>query len=232
MDPNDVAVRKRTRISQANKTMFIWIAIASAIIGTAVVVSIFLGQKLIYNEKVLGEKMNTVSTLDHNLSVVDDLKKDVQALDANSALGSVKANETDQPLQVVLDALPSEANSLALGASLQNKLLAGVQGGNYSIENLAVTPVSGVESLDGSNTLDASGASADSNRINFSFTVKGDQAALQQILKNLERSIRTIVVSSADIQVLDGGLSLRVDGFAFYEPAKNIELTDKTVKAN
>jgi hypothetical protein len=228
MNPNDLAVRKRTRITQANRTMFIWIAVASAVVGVAIVVSIFLGQKLIYNEKVLARKLDTVSTLDHNLSVVDQLKQDVQALSANSALGSVKANETDEPLQVVLDALPSEANSLALGASLQNKLLAGVQSG-FSIESLSVTPVSGVESLDGSDT--SSDEESASNQINFSFTVKGDQAALKQILENLQRSIRTIVVSSASIEVLEGGLSLSVNGHAFYEPAKTIELKEETVSA-
>src|SRR6218665_3607322 len=122
---NDVAIRKRTQIAQANRTMFIWIAIASALIGTAAVVSIFLFQKLTFNEQVLSVKQETVSTLDHNISVVDSLKDDIQALEVNTALMSVKANDSDEALQVVLDALPSEANSLALGASLQNKLLAG-----------------------------------------------------------------------------------------------------------
>ncbi len=227
---NDVAIRKRTQISQASRTMFIWIAIASALVGTAVVVSIFLVQKLIYEEKVLAEKQTTVSTLDHNLSVVDDLKNEVRALDANSALMSVKANDTDQALQVVLDALPADANSLALGSSLQNKLLAGIQG-DYSLKSLQVTPVSGVEANIDSSIVDASGSDNSGNQISFSFSVEGDQNALRQVLQNLQRSIRTIVVTRLSIDTQSGKLTMTVEGHAFYQPSKTVQLTEKTVKA-
>lgn len=227
---NDAAIRKRTQIAQASRTMFIWIAVASALIGTAVVVSIFLVQKLAYNEKVLAVKQTTVSTLDHNLSVIDGLKTDVQALDANSALLSVKANENDQALQVVLDALPAEANSLALGASLQNKLLAGIQG-DYTLKSLRVSPVTGIETATDATVVDAAAAGVTNTQIDFSFSVKGDQSALRQILQNLERSIRTIVVTSLNLDTQSGGLTMTVEGHAFYQPAKTIELKDEVVKA-
>lgn len=228
MKQDTVALRKRTQIAQASKTMFIWIAIASALVGTAVVVSIFLFQKLSYNEKVLSAKQETVSNLNHNLSVVDKLKADVQALDANSALMSVKANPTDQALQVVLDALPSDANSLALGASLQNRLLAGIEG-NFSLESLQVTPVEGLESLSGSSVVDASSTAPANSEILFNFSVKGDQAALRQVLQNLERSIRTIIVTHLTIETQAESVTLTVEGHGFYQPAKSIELREVTV---
>lgn len=230
MKNNDVAIRKRTQISQASRTMFIWIAIASALIGTAGVVSVFLVQKLIYQEKVLSAKQTTVSTLDHNLSIVGDLKNEVRALDANSALMSVKANDNDQALQVVLDALPSDANSLALGSSLQNKLLAGIQG-DYTLKSLQVTPVDGVEANTGSTTVNASGSGGSGNQINFSFSVEGDQNALRQVLQNLQRSIRTIVVTRLSIDTQAGKLTMVVEGHAFYQPAKTVQLTEQPVKA-
>ncbi len=230
---NDVAIRKRTQIAQANRTMFIWIAIASALIGTAIVVSIFLFQKLTYNELVLGAKQETVSTLDHNLAVVSDLETDVKALEVNTALMSVRANESDDALQVVLDALPSEANSLALGSSLQNKLLAGITG-NYSLESLQVSPVTGVETQNDATVVDAAAeaAPAATNQIDFTFSVKGDQAALRQVLENLQRSIRTIVVTSLTIDTQSGDLVMNVKGHAFYQPAKTIQLTDEVVKVD
>lgn len=227
MKPDAVAIRKRTQIAQASRTMFLWIAIASALVGTALVVSFFLFQKLSYNEKVLGAKQETVSTLDHNLSVVDELKADIQALDANSALLSARANPTDSALQVVLDALPSDANSLALGASLQNRLLANIEG-SYSLESLQVTPVDGIESLNNTGMVDAAAPSG-GNQIAFSFSVKGGQDQLRQVLQNLERSIRTIVVTHLTIETQSDGLTLSVEGHAFYEPAKSIELTEKVV---
>jgi hypothetical protein len=227
---NEVALRKRSQIAQANRTMFIWIALASALIGIAAVVSIFLGQTLAYNERVLAAKQETVSNLDSNLAVVNDLKAEIQALDANSALLSVKANDSDQALQVVLDALPSDANSLALGSSLQNKLLAGVDG-NFSLKTLEVKPVDGVETMTSGTTVDAAAAGEPiDNKIQFSFSVEGDQTALRQILQNLEKSIRTIVVTRLGLNTESGLLTMNVEGHAFYQPGKTIELKEVPIK--
>ncbi len=225
MKPNEVAIRKRSQIAKANRTMFLWIAISSALIGAAVVVSIFLFQKMIFNERVLAEKQNTVSTLQHNNSIVSSLEDEVRILDTNTALASVKANANDQALQVILDALPSEPNSLALGASLQNKLLVGLP-----IESLQVDPIIGVEALSGDDsTVDASEEAA-ASQITFQFTVKGSEAALKQVLQNLERSIRVIEITSLRIETSGGEQQMSVQARAFYEPAKTIELTDKVIK--
>lgn len=232
---DDVALRKRSQIAKANRTMFIWIAIASALIGTAAVVSIFLGQKLVYNEKVLSAKLDTATTLDTNLEVIDGLKTEIRALDANEALNSVKANIEDETLQVVLDALPADANSLALGASLQSKLLANITG-SYSLKGLQVTPVVGIEQNNGDDavidpTADISTATG-AARIAFSFSVEGDQAALRQVLTNLERSIRTITTSNINIEMRGASLVMSVEGFAFYQPSRTLTLTEEVVKVS
>jgi hypothetical protein len=232
MKPNDAAIRKRSQIAKANRTMFIWIAVASALVGVALVVSIFLAQKLFYNEKVLGEKQNTVSVINHNNEIVPELEDQVRVLDTNSDLASVKANSDDQAIQVILDALPSDANSFALGSSLQNKLLVGING--LSIESLQIDPVVGVETLTGEDALSAStttdSAEVSDNEITFQFVVRGDQDALRKVLENLERSIRTIVVTSVRIETSSNGTQMTVQGKAFYEPAKTIELEKKVVK--
>lgn len=223
MQPNEIALRKRMQIAKANRAMFLWIAAASAIVGVAVVVSLFFAQKLIYNEKVLAEKQTTVSTLAHNNKVVADLENEIRALDANEALASAKANETDQALQVILDALPYDANSLALGASLQSKLLAGIP--DLTIESLQVDPVAGVETL-----VDGSVLASGENAITFQFVVSGTDVALKQVLQNLERSIRTIHVVSTKIETQSKGPVMTVQARAFYEPSKEIQLVDKVVR--
>lgn len=229
MKPNDTALRKRTQISKANRTMFFWIAGASAIVSFAIVTSIFLGQKLIFNEKVLSEKNKTVSTLNANNKVIPDLETAVRVLDTNEDLAKVKANSTDQTIQVILDALPSDANSLALGASLQNKLLAGVAG--LTIQSIQVDPVVGIESLSDDAVVDASIVDASSeNQITFTFTVTGNTDALRTALTNLERSIRTIDITHLDIENQGTTQSMTVTGRGFYEPAKTVTLTDKVIK--
>ena len=227
MKPNDVAIRKRTQISKASRTMFLWIAIASALVGIAVVVSIFLAQKLIFNEKVLAEKQKTVSTLEKNNKIIPSLQDTIRVLDTNEALKSVKANETDQTIQVILDALPADANSFALGASLQNKLLSGIQG--LTIDTLQVDPVIGVETAVDDSTVAAEGEGVAENAITFQFKVTGGQDALKQMLTNLERSIRTVEVLSVRIETLGTGQEMTVSARAFYEPKTTLVLTEKKV---
>lgn len=226
---NSVAIRKRTQIAKTNRMMFLWIAVASALVGASIVVSIFMVQKLLYNERVLGTMQNTVSTLDKNNKAVGALQDNIRVLDTNSALASVKASPTDQSIQVILDALPSEANSLAFGASLQNKLLSGIDG--LTIESLQVDPVAGVETYTGDETsVDAGTSSAPSGTITFQFSVKGTEQNIRQVLTNLERSIRTIQVTSLRAEIKGDSILLTVQGSAFYEPAKTIELQEKVQK--
>jgi hypothetical protein len=219
-----IAIRKRTQIAKENRKMFLWVAGASVIFGVALVIAIFLVQVISFNQKVINEKSKTNETLIHNNNVVDELQQKVMALDANQALIDSKANLTDDTLQVVLDALPSEPNSLALGASLQNKLLAGISG--LTLNSLQVTPIQGVESL--SNTV--SDVSSTANEINFTFSISGNETALKSALINLERSIRTIDLVSVKIENQGQMRVLTAIGRAYYEPALTVGLKDKVIK--
>ena len=107
---------------------------------------------------------------------------------------------------------------------MQQRLLTGIQG-NYTLENLQVDQVSGVEVLG-----DSASDSDTVGQITFSFGVSGDQAALRQVLENLERSIRTIEVTSLTVEMSGNVINMRVEGRAFYEPAKTIELETIEVK--
>lgn len=223
-----VALRKRTQIAKENRKMFIWVAGASVVLGVALVAAIFIFQVILFNQKVISEKGNTNDTLIHNNSVIDALQAQVRALDASQALIDSKANPSDDTLQVVLDALPSQPNSLALGASLQNKLLVGVSG--LTLNSLQVNSIEGVESLDQSGEADTSNSTDTAKEITFTFSVSGDETALKQMLANLEKSIRTIDLTSVKIENQGQTRVLTAEGRAFYEPARTVELTDKVIK--
>ena len=215
MQPKSVAFRKRAQIAQANRMMFLWVAVVSVVLGFALVGSIFLAQMLMFNERVLQEKDNTIKILDSNNNNVNSLESEIRALDANQALIDSKARPEDRALQVVLDALPSEANAEALGASLQNKLLVGA-----TLTSLQVDSVSG----------SASNGKSSGNEIAFRFSLAGDEKSLQQVLRNLERSIRTIDIVSLKIENQGGSRVLSVSARAFYEPKVVVQLKDKLVK--
>lgn len=230
-------MRKRDRIAGANRLMFLWVSGVSAVVGFAVVLSLFLGQKILFGEKVLGEKEKTASTLQSNIDVVPGLKNNVRVLDTNAGLKATRLQDSDRPIQSVLDALPASANSTALGASLQSKLLAGIS--NLTLDTIKVDPVAGIETGDsaGDDVVDAAPVADESleteNAISFSLTVStpaNNPDALREVLLRLEKSIRAIDVRSLSVTTQSSRLVLTVSGHAYYEPAKTIELREKVVR--
>jgi hypothetical protein len=190
---------------------------------------VFLAQKAWFNERVLAEKTTTASVLDKNLKTIDDLKDQVRLMNTNAALRSSMAPGETQPIQVVLDALPSDANSSALGASLQEKFL---NDPKLTLEGIRLDLVSGVETSGESSVQDASATTGD-NQINFGFTVSvasSDVSALKELLQRLERSVRAIDVTTLTVEGQGGRVAMTVEASAFYEPAKTVELKDKTIK--
>jgi len=230
MATQETALRKRQQIARANRMMFLWVAGASVVVGIAIVVSLFLVQKAWFNEKVLAEKARTASVLVDNNDVIEDLKDEIRVLNTNEALRSAMANGETQPIQVVLDALPADANSSALGSSLQERFL---NDPALTIESLSVDPVAGVESLGDANVQDALSADNESDfQINFRFSVStgvDNASALKSLLQRLERSIRAMNITMLTIETQGNRLILSVEGHAFYEPARTVELKDKTV---
>ena len=222
MQSKGVALRKRTQIAKASRLMFFWVAGVSVVVGFALVGVIFLVQMLTFNEKVISEKNKTIAVLKINNENIGKLKDEVRKIDTNQALIDSKAKPEDQAIQVILDALPSDANSLALGASLQNRLLTGVP--NTKLESLQV------DSMDNSLTSDLIVNFGTQNEIPFSFSVSGDQVGLQTILQNLELSIRTIDIISLKIENQGNNQILTAQARAFYEPARVLVLKDKTVE--
>ncbi|RYF27972.1 MAG: hypothetical protein EOO17_05485 [Chloroflexi bacterium] len=215
-------IRKRQEITKANQTMFLWVAGVSVVVGFSLVIMLFLGQKIIFGEKVVSQKEATARTLSKNLEVVDQLRDNVRVLDTNEDLKSTRLKDGDSALQSVLDALPADANSTALGSSLQSKLLSGVNG--VTIDTIRVDPV----------TSDDTGSeSTGDNTIQFSFTVSvasTNPEALREVLLRLERSIRAINITNVSVERQGARIALSAIGHAYYEPAKTLELKEKVVK--
>jgi len=230
----EVALRKQQQINQANRTMFLWVAVISVILGMSSVASfLFLLPKISFNEKVMAEKRITVNTLEYNNSVAKALKDNVNLLNSNEYLSDVRATPDSKPIQSILDALPSEVNSAAFAASLQQKFLSAE---GITIEKLLVEPVAGVETV-GSGSDEQGSVStvavSGSNLINFSFSVyvsKDRPEVLGDLLRSMEQSIRVIDVTSLKIELQGERYLMSIQGNGFYEPAKTITLKEKTVK--
>jgi len=229
MQQKNAAFRKRNQIMKANRTMFLWVAGVSVIFGVALVGIIFLTQMLLFNERVLSEKDRTIATLKSDNENIKELESQILVLDTNQSLSKLKAKTDDQSIQVILDALPAEANSSALGSSLQDKLLANING--LVLNSIKVDPVVGVEYLqDTDSFVSADSVSDIQNNITFKFSVTGNEVNLKKALQNLENSIRTIDVVSLRIESQGDNRIMTVNGQAFYEPERIVQLEDKVVK--
>lgn len=219
-------VRKRQQIATSNKAMFLWVAGASVLVAFALVVSIFLAKQIIFIEKVLIEKNNTIGNLDKNLETADELNRNVDKLRADENLTLVRSTASDNNLDVVIDAMPYAADDVALGSSLQTALLTGA-----SIESLSVESTS--ESSESSSGTDTSFLEqvGDEQAIVFSFKATGSSDQLQEILDRLNRSIRPIHIISMQVESAGANnLTATVQAVTYYQPKKTVELTEKVVK--
>ena len=231
-ETNNVAIRKRQQIENAGKAMFLWVAAAAAVLGIAVVLSISLFERIAYNQKVIGAMTDTANTLRENNAVVDQLKDNVRVMNTNQALADTPRLEGTEPLSVILDALPSNPNSSALGASLQQKLL---NGDGVKIENLIVNPIAGAEDsgTDAEATESTSTTEAGENEITFSFTIStptsGGADRLRDALRKLERSIRVVNLTSVSVEQQNNTITLSAEGKAYYQPEVKVELKEKEI---
>lgn len=216
-------IRKRNLIAKTRKTVMFWVAGASCILGAALVVSFMLIQTIMFNDKVIGMKKQTAKTLQANIDIVPKLKANVRQLNTDEQLAAVGVTPDARPIQSILDALPADENRLALGASLQQKLFAGIPG--LSVDSLSVDPSADASQVQASETLPGG-----VKELAFSAAISGNSDSLKLALQRLEKSIRAINVKSINATSSNGAVSLQITGTAYYLPAPSLELTKKEVK--
>ena len=210
---NDIIVRKQTLIDQTRRTVFMWVAGVSCLIGASVVILIMLVQALIFNEKVLAEKGKTVKQLQSNIVAAKELKGSINVLNTNEELKSVRTSEDVPPLQSVLDALPADSNDLALGASLQQKLLKNVPG--VKIESVSFSN----DNVTGGSTDSSGGASSQP----FTLSISGTPEDLRTALERLERSIRAVDIRAMSGSSYENKVTLQISGSMSYLPPVKVE---------
>lgn len=228
-DKKQGAVRKRQQIKESSKSMFLWVAGMSVVVGFALVISWFLWQQIAFKTKVVDEKNDTVATLRQNTEAAEELRDNIRVLETNTALNDAKADDDDKALQVILDALPSDANSLALGASLQQVLSNGVSG--LSVETLTVTPAFSEQEERTDSTASSTTTGETEGEIKFRMVVNSKNInAHRELLERFQRSIRVIDIDNLRLERNQDSYTMTLDAHAYFLPAKQIELTDKVVK--
>lgn len=213
----NAAIRKRQKIEQSNKAMFVWIALMSAVVGICLVVSWFLYQQLAFKTSVVSSKKDALIALERNVENADELIANVRKHETDKGLNAVKANQEDRALQVILDALPTGSNKYALGSSIQKRLASNLNG--VDVETLTVGEQGDLSETGG-------------GKVPFKLIVTSrDANKLKELLLRFERSIRTISVSDVSLErPSDKKYTLSIQAEAHYELPTTIELGKKRIK--
>ncbi len=222
-------VGKRQQIDSAQKQVMMWLSFA----GCAVVVTVIVGcnfwDKIVYQTKVNTEVGKTEAILKDNITKIKRIKSNVDALKADESLNLSQIKSDDKsPLQVVLDALPTKNDFASLGSSLQDRILsrsgAFIQSINIDETHEASTSSSSSSSSSSEKTL-----GLPAKPVHFSVTFSGTINDIRDTLRDLNNSIRTIVINDLQIDGSDDKMNARVSATTYYSPKVNYKLMQKEV---
>jgi hypothetical protein len=219
-------LRKRQQISQANKTMFIWVASAAVVVSFCLVIGQFLFRQAAFNIKIIDAKSKASSTLGENIDNAKKLQEEMNSLLVNVDLSSVKAKEDDSNFKVILDALPSTNDPITFATSLQRAI---IPRSGAVLDSLEPPKVS-VEGEEGGGEETQAADPNDPIEQTYMFTVLGNYEQIQNLLKDFERTIRPINVNTMSIEGNDSVLRAEFDVSTYYTNPKTLTLEKKAIK--
>jgi len=223
--PAVTGLKKRQQIQQANKTVFIWVTIASALVAIAIVMTQFLYKEFMFNARVIAAKQTTNARLKSNLEAYQPLKEEVGKLLADKDLTRLRVRPEDTALQTIIDAMPTYDDRVAFATSLQRVVL--VKSG-VGINVLAVQE--GAIGRDGVPLAAIGTTSYIATEMPFTVTFGGSYGQLYKAFQDMQHSIRPISVNN--IKLSGSGDILRVDvqAVTYYASPRSIQLLKESIK--
>ncbi len=217
--PRITGLKKRQQIELAGRNMFVWVVIAAIAVSFCLAAGQYLFSKWQYNNKVLTAKYKASDTLSQNILNAKELKTNVDALIADNNLASVKTDASDSNLKSILDALPTTSDPAALATSLQ---LAVLNRSGVTIESITVPP-----ETDG---VDPNSLPATPQEIKFGFIVSGTYEKIQQVVKDIEHTIRPMRIDGINLTGTDKNLRAIIDATTYYQPSKSVNAAQEVIK--
>lgn len=216
--PRLTGLKKRQQIEIAGRIMFMWVAIAAAALSICAATGQFLFSRWLHNNKVITAKVKASETLSANIINAKELTKEVDALVANQPLSTVKTDPKDPNTKSVLDALPTTFDPAALATSLQ---LAILNKSGVTIENITV-PQESTETRQPTQSVP--------QEVKVAFVISGNYENIRKAIVDVERTIRPIKVTNINLAGTDANLRATVEAVTYYQPAKNVGVTEEVVK--
>lgn len=216
---------KRMQIDKSQQRMLIAAAIAAFTLVFALVGGKMMIDQVLYQNKVIAAKKAAVQQLRSNVQASSSLQTSYKAFVSTSqnVIGGNPQGTGPQDgdnAKIVLDALPSKYDFPALATS---------------VERLVTLQNMGIESITGSDDEVAQAENASSPdpqpvAMPFQFSATGSYQSAQNLVTAFDKSIRPFQILKLQLSGGQENMTVKVDAQTYYQPAKNFNITKKTVK--
>lgn len=226
--PSARGMKKREQIQHTNKLVFLWVAGAAVAVTVALVLSQFLVRQLIFNDKIISALNTSNTTLKNDIQSYGTLKNEVVKLLANPKLSDLRINKDaggDNALQVVIDAMPTNDDRIALAASLQQAILSrsGVR-----VDQLTFTDTANIATP--AEMTGAAASTGNLSEIPFTFKATGTYDQLKKMFADIQLSIRPVSVSNVKLSGANDTMTAEVQASTYYATPMTTDLTKGTVQ--
>ncbi len=218
-------LKKRQQISKANRLVFLWVAAAGVAVTIAIVLSQSMLKQFFFNNTVISTMTKTNDTLKKNAQAYEPLKTEIIKLIAAKELTDLRTSPNDSALQVVIDAMPTIDDRMALAASLQQVILSK---SGVKIEQLGfgdetatiIDPTTPVTTM----------SSTSINEVPFTFKAAGSYDQIKVLFENMNQSIRPITVTGIKLGGATNAMTVDVQATTYYATPANTDLKQKEIK--
>lgn len=217
---------KHLQIEQTNSRIFVVVAVATVISVFSLVSAKTLLSQINHQRHVVSARSAAVEQLEKNIKTAKTLDSFFEVFNNSNPniIGGIANNNSSGPsdgdnARITLDALPSIYDYPALLTSLE-KIMKNGQLANISVDG-----------TDQSDTMDNK-ASAEPKPVPIEVTIKGtgSYGAIQNVIKDLERSIRPFDITLLTLTGDESKLEMTAKAVTYYQQAKSLESSTKEVK--
>lgn len=216
---------KRIAIDKTNASLMVIVSITVFVVIFSIVATRALYSQLTYQSKVINAKEKTLKITEKNLQEVQRLETAYQEF-AGSTENSIGGNpkgsgdRDGENARIILDALPSKYDFPALNTSME-KL---IRSGGFQLSALSGTDD---EIAQSANQSSSTPLPID---IPFSLEAKVSPSDGERFLQLFEKSIRPIQVQKIAVTTQDNQLKVKVTAKTYFQPEKNLNVTEEVVK--
>ena len=221
--------KTRLEIDKDQSTMILVIAIAAIVSVFCLVSAKALLSQAAYQRRVVNARHAAASQLEANIQNANTLSNQyTNVFEGTSATNVIGGKNTTaasaQPPdgdngRIVLDALPTTYDFPALLTSM-SKLLAN--------DNIGAPSIGGTD--DSSSVSSSPSSNPQPVSISLSISGSGSYSDVQNLFKDMERSIRPFDITKLTLSGNESTMSFSVEVTTYYQPAKTLNTTAKEIR--